>query len=357
MEAIVWHGRRDVRWEELPNPADPAVGQVRVRVAFAGICGTDLEEYLAGPIYIPVGAPHPLTGRRAPLTLGHEFSGIVDMVGPEVTELMVGDAVVADCLLYCGECEQCRRGRTNLCRKLAAIGQMTDGGLAQWVVAPAYTFVKIPPRVPLDQAALAEPLAVAVRAVTRARLEPGDRVLITGAGAIGLLALQVARVQGAGWVAVVEPRPARRQLAIQLGANEAVSSAETLPLSGDGFNRAIECTGKPEAQAAALDLLCPQGRLVLVGIPTGPSTLDTLVAINGEKEIVGSLSHLAKTDFQTGVSLLSQGQIQVAPLISRRYALRQAKEAFQVLENAGDDVVKILFSPSIQTLVQETVGG
>ncbi len=356
MEAIVWHGRRDLRWQEVPEARVPGVGEVRVRVAFAGICGTDLEEYLDGPIYIPVDAPHSLTGRQAPLILGHEFSGVVDVVGEGVSTLAVGDHVAGDCLIYCQHCPECRSGRFNLCANLGALGQMADGGLAEFVTGPAYSFVKVPDPVPLDHAALAEPLAVAVRGVSRTNLEPGDGVLVTGAGTIGLFVLQVAQRRGAGSVTVVEPHRGRRELAERLGASVAVPSLKELSAS-ERFDCAVECTGRPDAQRGAIALIRPKGRVVLVGIPTESTCLDTLMMINGEKEIVGSLSHLALDDFAAGVALMSQGDVQVDPLISRRYPLREGVRALEALQHPEDDLVKILLVPGTGEPVQRIKGG
>lgn len=348
MKAIVWHGRRDVRYEEVPDPGRPGPGEVSVRVAFAGICGTDLEEYTDGPLFVPVVAPHPLTGRKAPLILGHEFSGVIEALGDGVERFRVGDHVAADTLMYCGECEECRHGRFNLCPNLAALGQMADGGLAERVVAPAYAFVKLPSGVPLDHAALAEPLAVAVRGVRRAQLSPGDRVLIMGAGTIGLMALAVARDAGVGTVTVVEPRASRAALARALRADDVRESWAGLP-GGVRFDRALECTGKPQAQVAALRLLRPQGRLVLIGIPTAATMFDTMDIVNTEREVVGSLSHLAEEDFRQAVDMLSAKRVDVAPFISRRYPLSQGVDAFKLLERGEDDILKILMSPHMDT--------
>ncbi|MCY0899365.1 MAG: 2,3-butanediol dehydrogenase [Firmicutes bacterium] len=341
MKALRWHARRDVRYEEVADAPRPGPGNVRIRVAWAGICGTDVEEYVAGPLYIPVDTPHPLTGAMAPLVLGHEFSGIVESVGEGVTTLRVGDHVAADALIYCGKCAACRRQSYNLCEKLAALGQMADGGLAELVTGPASTFVKIANSVPLDCAALSEPLAVAVRAVRRGEIEPGMSVIITGAGPIGLLALQVARVFGAKVVVVVEPREDRRKLAVELGASAGYPSANGL----DNFDVAIECTGVGAAQNGALAAVRPRGRLVLVGIPTAPSAWNSWEIVNGEKEVIGSLSHLVREDFEVAVDLLANNRVNVAPLISRRVPLSEGPEVFRRLAQGETHWIKILMNP------------
>ncbi|MHB1628927.1 MAG: alcohol dehydrogenase catalytic domain-containing protein [Bacilli bacterium] len=342
MKAIVWHNKRDIRYEEVQDACNPGVGELRVHVAFCGICGTDLEEFLEGPIFIPVH-PHPLTGACAPLILGHEFSGVVDAVGADVDDFQVGDHVAADALLYCGTCECCNNHLYNLCPYMGALGLMADGGLAEFVTARATTFVKVPLNLPLDITAMAEPLAVAVRSLRRADLRTGQKLLIMGGGTIGLLVLQAARLYGAGHITLVEPAEYRAHLAKSLGADQVVSpsSMATKP----EFHRAIDCTGKPAAQVAALQCLRPQGRLVLVGIPTAATEINTLDIVNFEREVVGSLSHIVDEDFTTAIRLLDEGLVNVRALISATLPLSQGVDAFQLLGSGHSDILKILISP------------
>jgi len=185
MRAARWHGPRDVRVEMIPDPA-PGPRDVLVRVDWCGICGTDVDEYLSGPHWIPTDHPNPLTGARAPLTLGHEFAGEVVAIGGEVREFRVGDRVAPDTLIYCGRCYWCRRHQVHLCAHLAALGLMADGGLADYCVAPAAMCVRLPDALPSDHAALAETLAVGVHALRRGRLAPSETVAVVGAGAVGV---------------------------------------------------------------------------------------------------------------------------------------------------------------------------
>ncbi|MGA8115377.1 MAG: alcohol dehydrogenase catalytic domain-containing protein, partial [Actinocatenispora sp.] len=183
----------------VDDPPAPSEGWVLLRVLACGLCGTDVEEYTAGPVLVPT-SPHPLTGRCAPLTLGHEFVGAVAAVGAGVT-LTPGTTVAVDGNMWCGRCSWCLAGRQNLCPQLAQLGQQADGGLADLVLAPAYSCVPyagIEPTV----AVFAEPLSVAVRAVARGRVAPGDRVGVAGGGTIGLLTAQAARLAGAATVLV-----------------------------------------------------------------------------------------------------------------------------------------------------------
>src|SRR5947209_2424849 len=185
MQAALWYARDDVRVEDVPEPSAPGPGNVIIKVDACGICGTDLEEYRAGPLLIPVGEPNPLTGRKAPIILGHEFAGEVVEVGRGVTAFRVGDRVAPDVLIYCGTCFWCRRHQVSLCDKLAALGLMADGGLARYCAMPAATCIRLPNGLSSEHAALAEPLAVAVRAVRKGRLALGETVAVFGGGAIG----------------------------------------------------------------------------------------------------------------------------------------------------------------------------
>ena len=195
MLAARWHARRDIRIDEVPEPGTPPPGWVRMKVAACGICGTDLEEYTEGPLMIPVDEPHPLTGGIAPLTLGHESVGVVVEAAADV-ELEPGTPVAVETNVFCGTCYWCRRREFQLCEKLGSLGLMGDGGLAEQMIAPAYTC--FPYRnVAATTAVLAEPLSVAVRAVRRGGVRVGSSVAIVGAGTVGLLTAQGARVAGA----------------------------------------------------------------------------------------------------------------------------------------------------------------
>ena len=247
-----------------------------MEVAACGLCGSDLHEYLHGPIYIPK-QPHPLTGVMPPVTLGHEFSGRVVDVGARVSGVRTGDRVAVNPCLVCGECRWCRSGRPNHCAKLATIGLSRDGALAPLVAVPAYGCHVLPADVDDEQGAVVEPLAVAVHACRRARLCEGEHVAVIGAGPIGLLVLQVARARGAGSVTMVEPREERRRLAHELGADAVIDPAtgdpaRTIADFTDGARADVvfECVGSPAAFASAFRAAGKGGRVVLVGLVPEP---------------------------------------------------------------------------------------
>lgn len=339
MLALRWHGRGDVRLDDIDSPPPPGAGEVQLAVEWCGICGTDVEEYHSGPHFIPVGEPHPLTGRMAPLTLGHEFAGTVVAVGPDVTDHAVGDRVAVDTLIFCGTCYWCQRHQVSLCEKLAAVGQMTDGGLAALCNAPAYSCFHLPEQVSFEAGALAETLAVTVRALRRGRLRIGERVAIVGAGAIGLMALQAARAGGAAEVYVSEPHPERAERARELGAI-VVDGDELRQLGAD---LVIECSGSPKAIPTAIEAARKGGRVVLVGIYGGPVTLDALSIVTTEREIIGSLSHVYDEDFKTAIGLLAEGSVRAEPVITHRVPIERAlDDGLLALANHPENHIKIL---------------
>lgn len=343
MLALRWHGRGDVRLDVVEPPPQPGPGEVQVRVAWCGICGTDVEEYRSGPHFIPVERANELTGGKAPITLGHEFAGVVEAVGAGVEDLRVGDRVAVDTLVFCGECYWCRRHQIPLCERLAALGLMADGGLAALCNAPAYSCLPLPDGVSFEAGALAETLSVAVRALRRGRFEIGERVAIVGAGAIGLMALQAARAGGAAEVAVVEPHASRRVLAERLGATAVLTPDAASPLGAD---LVVECSGNPRAIETAVAHCRKGGRVVLVGIYGEPVAFDFLRVVTAERELIGSLSHVYDEDFAAAIALLTSGSVVAEPLVTGRVPIARALEdGLLSLANHPDDHVKILIAP------------
>src|SRR5436309_11108005 len=226
MQALRFHAARDLRIEDVQEPSAPGPGEVLVRTAACGICGTDLHEYVAGPIVTPV-EPHPLTGAQNPQILGHEFAGDVVSSGPGVTSVAEGDRVAIMPLAYCGRCAYCKRGLQHLCTTMACVGlSHAWGGMGERATVAEYQVVRLPDGVTYRQGALIEPAAVAAYGVERAGVAPGDAVLVTGAGPIGALAALCARAAGASNVYVSEPNPARRARAETLGVATVLDPTE-----------------------------------------------------------------------------------------------------------------------------------
>jgi len=352
MQAARWHARGDVRVEDIPPPK-PGPGEVLLQVSWCGICGTDLEEFTQGPGLIPAEAPNNLTRQSAPLTMGHEFTGTVTALGPGVTNLEQGDRVAPEVCLFCGECFFCRRHDYALCVNWAAIGLMTDGGLAEYVKVPAAMCVKLPDSLSDEAAALVEPTEVAVRAVRKSQLKLGETVAIVGGGTIGLLIAQVARAAGASAVYVVEPQPARRNLANTLGAAAAFAPSDPesdlrAACNGIGPDIVFECAGAIETADLAVKTARKGGQIVLVGIQPQRVPLSTLDVVVGEKRIVGTVQHHFDDDLPMAVQLLAEGKVQVEPLITAREPLaRVVSGGFQALLDHPDQHLKILIGPRL----------
>lgn len=340
MRALRWHARGDVRLDNVPRPAAPSDGEVQLRVLWCGVCGTDVEELRAGPIFIPL-EPHPLTGAYAPLTLGHEVTGEIVAVPPR-SRWTPGAYVAVDGLSFCGTCRYCRRHRVTLCEKLSSIGLMSDGGLAEFVNVPEAGCYAIPDGVGTDAAALSETLAVGVRALRRGRMSPGDRVTVFGAGPVGLLAAQAARAMGACRVWAVDPDTSRREIARALGLDQALDPSDVDEGNAD---LVLECSGAAEGARAAVRAADRSGRVVLVGIAPEPAAIDLLSVLMGEREILGSLSHVYDEDFAAAVHMLGAGVVDAAPLISTRLPLSRALDGLLALAEPGHGFMKVLVTP------------
>lgn len=350
MLAARWHGREDVRLEEISEPS-PGRGEVLVEVGYCGICGTDLHEYHQGPLLIP-RRPHPLTGRLPPVVMGHEFSGTVVARGAGVSAPREGARVTVNPCLSCGQCAQCKEGRAYLCSRLGSIGFAADGAFARRVVCPAANCHLLPDRLPLEGASIAEPLAACIHAWERGRGRAGEAVLIVGAGTVGLLLLQVARGRGAGEVLVVEPLAARRERALALGAAAVFDPARdedvgrTLLRERGGVPLAFECVGRPAALETALRGSGRGGRVVVVGLFTEAVPVDFFRLFVHEKTIFASSAY---TDAEVGeaVAWLAEGRVAWKPIVSGPIPLVDILPAgFGRLSDAPSSHVKLLVDPT-----------
>ncbi len=338
MLAAVYHGRDAIAVEEIPSPGPPPPGWVTVAVGACGICGTDLDEVVHGPVHVPT-APHPLTGRRAPLVLGHEAAGRVIACGPGAG-LEPGTRVGLENTVGCGACAACRAGDAQLCPSMAVMGLMLDGALAEAVNVPAAMCVALPPGLSYEAAALAEPLSVAVRAVRRAGNVEGKDVQIIGAGAIGLLCGQVARSREARNVIVRDPLTRRLGLARELGLEAAAL--------GDRDTKApvvIECSGSASGLDAALRATAKSGVTVVVGSHAAPRSIDLSAMVLQERSLVSSLSHSLTHDYRPALALLSDGAVDVEALITDRVPLARAVEdGFRPLIEQPAEHLKVLIT-------------
>ncbi|WP_183062043.1 alcohol dehydrogenase catalytic domain-containing protein [Motilibacter peucedani] len=310
MPAVRWHARGDVRVEQVPAAPAPGAGEVRVRVAFCGICGSDVHEYLHGPFTIPT-RPHPTTGAMAPIVLGHEVSGWVDTVGSGVSGLAVGDVVALNALLPCGRCPQCAAGAPHLCLQLGHIGMSADGGLAEALTVPAAMVVAAPPGMAPQLAALGEPFAVALHALRLAGSPVGRRCTVVGSGTIGLC-VALLLVDAGNEVTVLDVAEERLAHAASLGldarpVDEGVRG---------GASVVLECSGAAPAVSAAVGLAEPGGTVVLLGLPERPVELDVTDVVLREVHVVGSMSHLADADLAPALAFLARNAELAAKVVT-----------------------------------------
>jgi len=309
---------RDV--EERP----PASGEVQLRVAYVGICGTDLH-ILDGEMDARVSIP---------AILGHEMSGTVVAVGPDVTDWAKGDEVVVVPLDWCGACPACVRGHSHICYRLNFIGIDSPGAMQTlWNVAQR-TLVRVPTGVSLVKAALAEPTAVAVHDVRRSGLRAGDKALVVGGGPIGLLIASVAAATG-GDVLVSEPNTQRRELIERVGVRT-VDPADDLAAvvddwtEGAGVDVSFEVSGSSGGVEAAVASLAARGRLTLVAIHSRPTPVDLFRFFWRELTLVGARVY-ERADFEEALRLLGAGAIATDELVTDVVALEQAPVAFERL--------------------------
>jgi (R,R)-butanediol dehydrogenase / meso-butanediol dehydrogenase / diacetyl reductase len=319
MRAVRWHAAQDVRVEEMAVP-ELLPGTAIVEVAFCGLCGTDLHEYRHGPVMIRSG-PHPLTGQRPPVTLGHEFSGRVIAIDATASSLAIGTRVAVDPCLSCGRCHACRRGDYHICSVGGSLGLSADGALARFARVPVGGLWAVPDAVSDEHAALAEPLAVGLHAATRAQVGLGDHVLVLGAGPIGLAALMGARAAGAGAVYVSEPNPARAATALAVGADEVFDPMiadvrrEVFSRTGRvGPDAVIDGTGNPAAIDLGLRSLRRGGRMSIAGISPSDLRVDLRQLVLFERTLSGSLGY--NFDIPRALDLIATGRIDPAPLLT-----------------------------------------
>lgn len=346
MRAARWHARRDIRIDDVPAPA-PAEDEVLIRVMFCGICGTDLEEYREGPLTVQVGTPHRTSGRSAPLTLGHEVVGRVERAAADGSGPAVGQVVLPDAIVGCGHCWWCSRRQEGQCARLSIRGQTDDGGLADYMCARAATCIVVPDGLDAALAALSEPASVAVRAIRKLDMPLGARIGVIGGGTIGQLVAQVARASGASYTLLVDPLPDRRAMAEKLAGARTCSPGDLADivkrLPEPGLDAVIECTGRPGVLAQSVALVRSGGTVVAVGIRPGDEAISLLDLVVGEKRIIGSAAHLWDTDVADAVTMMSDGRLNVGPLITHRVGLDDVVDVGLALLSAPDSgALKVL---------------
>jgi (R,R)-butanediol dehydrogenase/meso-butanediol dehydrogenase/diacetyl reductase len=353
MKAARYHGRLDIRIEDVPTP-DPADDELLLAVGAVGICGTDAAEYAHGPTMFPIDEAHAVTGHRGPMVPGHEFAGTVVTAGRDVIGFAEGDLVTSGAGVSCGVCGNCRAGRTNLCDRYFTIGLNRDGALAELTAVPASACVNLEDRrLSGDVAAMAQPMSIAVHAMRRGRPAAGDHVLVIGAGGIGAFLVYAAARHGAQ-VTAVDLDAGRLAVAAALGAELTVQTTSEPPLEDQlGVlptrpTVVYECTGYAPAAQAALAAVERGGRVVVVGLHKNPVPVNLLSVSLDEKELVGTLAHVLDADLGLAVDLLEDGAAlwgQVAPVVVPLEDVVSA--GLRPMIEGAETPIKLLLDPRI----------
>ena len=329
MKAAVFHGSDvGLKVEEYPTPtAGP--GQILVKVAACGVCHTDLH-------YIEHGVP---TFKKPPIVLGHEASGIVEAAGEGVEKFKSGDRILIPAVLTCGKCDLCRMGRENICSDMTMLGNHFDGAYAEYVVVPAKDVLHLPESIPLEEASIiADAMSTPYHAVkNRARVQPGDTVVIIGCGGVGMNAVQLASAAG-GYVIAVDVAERKLDWAREFGAAKTINASQVervskavKKLTGGGADIAMEIIGNPRTIEEAFDCVRVGGRLVVVGY-----TPETISIVAGkimfkEIEVLGSLG-CRPVDYRPLIRMVEQGKIKLKEQVTHRFKLDDIDKAFEVMK-------------------------
>jgi 2-desacetyl-2-hydroxyethyl bacteriochlorophyllide A dehydrogenase len=297
-----------------------------IEVKACGVCGTDMH-ILDGEFPATPG-----------IALGHEYTGVVREVGAGVTAFQPGDHVAVDPNIACGMCPACQRGDVHLCDHLQALGVTRDGGFAEFSLLPAPQAYRVPEGLSFEACALAEPLSCCLHGLDLAGVRSGDRVMVIGAGPIGLLMVQLVRNAGASVVGVAEPIEAKRKLALEVGADHAVDpngrdlAAEFRHLAPLGFDAVLECVGRPATAGQALGLARRGGTIIWFGVNPPGATIPVEPYLVYRNELTIRAAFINPRTFGRAVALLTQGRIHTAPLISHRFNLASVAEGIATMK-------------------------
>lgn len=352
MKAALWYGVKDVRLENIEEPK-VTKGNVKIKVKWCGICGSDLHEYLGGPIFIPTDKPHPISKEVAPVVLGHEFSGEIVEVGEGVTNLKIGDRVAVEPIVACGTCPACQEGKYNLCSSLGFHGLCGGGGgFAEYTVFPAKFVHKIPDGLSFEKAALIEPIAVAIHSLRVGKFMTGQSAIVLGAGPIGLATIEALKAAGASLVMVMQRKSVRQEYALRAGADIVIDPTEVNVAEevkrltgGVGADISFETTGAKIGFDTGIESIKYNGTMVVTSIWEEEISINPNTFIFSEKTIVGTIAY--RNEFPATMAQMNDGRIKVDGYITKKISLDDiVEEGFGALTGPEKKKhVKILVTP------------
>ena len=352
MKALRFHAAKKLRVEDIPDPRDPGPDEVVIENRFTGICGTDLHEYAHGPIFIPK-EPHPLTGAFGPQVLGHEFGGVVRKIGRDVKHVSEGDRVsVQPFITPRGGDYYTDRGNFQLSDNLAVAGlSWIGGGMAKSALLKGYNVYAVPESLADEDAALVEPTAVAVYGCERGEIKPGDAVLVTGAGPIGMLTLLAARAAGAVQLFVSDINTTRLDLAKAMLPDVVTINPKDQSVGdvvrgategGVGVDVALECVGNTAALQSCVDAVRKRGVVVQIGLHAGEAPINWFNVVYKDIDIRGSWAYPGQL-WPRVMRLIASGQIPSRKVVTKTISLDHAiKEGFDALLDPAGKQIKIL---------------
>lgn len=346
MKAAVWYGKKDIRVEEREQKPLKDT-EVKVKVAWAGLCGSDLHEYEEGPVFIPTEKEDELAGGIAPLTMGHEFAGVVEEVGAKVTNFKPGDRVAVNPTITHGD----KSEDLDPYDGFSFVGLHTDGGFTSFANVPENNVYLLPEPLTLQDGALIEPTAVAVQAVKEADMQFGDTVAVFGAGPIGLLTILAARAAGASKIIALDLSETRLDKAKEVGATHVINSGETDPVKAvfdivpEGVNASFEVAGVAPTFKQSIEVTKPRGTMVIVSIFARPIEWNPMQLTGKGVKITSTIAY-TPTSFQQTIDLMASGQLKPQSVITNQIQLDDIVEKGFELLSTDKSQAKILIELS-----------
>ncbi|BBI31912.1 zinc-dependent alcohol dehydrogenase [Cohnella abietis] len=328
MKALVYEGPRLMNMREVPTP-ELKPDEVLIRVERTGICGSELGGYLGHNSL-----------RKPPLIMGHEFAGVVEQLGDQVSTLQLGERVTANPLVTCGTCTYCRNGQSQLCGARALLGAHRPGAFAEFVAVPARNVYPLPDHVSMDEGAFAEPFACAIHICRLLELTPTDRLLVYGAGPIGLFALQAAQVYGLRDIVIIDLNESRLEIARELGGIAVTGLDQLKPGSEGEFDAVIDAVGAEVTRRKSMQAARPGGRVIFTGLHEAESNLPVNEMIRSETSVKGAFAY-SQDDFDTAVKWIGQGRVNLLEW-TETASLSDGGASFEKLIAGPGKVAKIL---------------
>lgn len=347
MKAWVLHNINDIRYEDVAMP-EIGENEVLVKIKAAGICGSDIPRiYTSGAYFYP-------------LITGHEFSGQVEAVGKNTNKKWLGKRVGIFPLIPCRECEPCRKKQFEMCKKYSYLGSRRNGGFAEYAAVPERNLLELPDNVSFEEAAMLEPMAVAVHAIRRVNVKPTDRIAVCGMGTIGLFIVMFLMEQGTKNIFVIGNKAFQKENVLKMGVPEdnycdskSVNVTDWLKeKSGNyGFDVFFECVGKNETAAQAIDNAAPAGRVMLIGNPYSDMTFDKSTywkILRNQLTVTGSwnssFTEDENDDWHYVLDKLAQGKIEPEKMITHKLGIAELEKGFHIMRDKSEDYIKVMMT-------------